>query len=102
MTINIHILFALFIFIVSETIGLWYFFYKMVIPSNRFVAALIVYQLSNINAILAILVLPYRAMIIAKEKMKAFAYISIIEALIKLGIAFSLVWWASLFKSSCH
>lgn len=90
MTINIHILFALFIFIVSETIGLWYFFYKMVIPSNRFVAALIVYQLSNINAILAILVLPYRAMIIAKEKMKAFAYISIIEALIKLGIAFSL------------
>ena len=66
MTINIHILFALFIFIVSETIGLWYFFYKMVIPSNRFIAALIVYQLSNINAILAILVLPYRSMIIAK------------------------------------
>lgn len=90
MTINIHILFALFIFIASETIGLWYFFYKMVIPSNRFVAALIVYQLSNINAILAILVLPYRSMIIAKEKMKAFAYISIIEALIKLVIALSL------------
>ena len=57
MTLNIHILFALLILIVSETIGLWYFYNKMVIPSNRFVAALIVYQLSNLNAILAVLIL---------------------------------------------
>ena len=90
MTLNIHILFALLILIVSETIGLWYFYNKMVIPSNRFVAALIVYQLSNLNAILAVLILPYRSMIIAKEEMKAFAYISIVEAVVKLGIAFCL------------
>lgn len=90
MTMNIHLLFAVFILIISETIGMWYFYNKMVIPFGRFSAALIVYQLSNLNAILAVLVLPYRAMIIAKEEMKSFAYISILEAIIKLFIAFCL------------
>lgn len=90
MTMNIHILFALLILVFSETIGLWYFFHKMIIPENRRIAAFIVYQLSNLSAIFAILVVPYRSMIISKERMKAFAYISIIEAFAKMFIAYCL------------
>ena len=88
MTLNVHLIFALIVLFISETIGLWYFYEKMVIPQERLTAAAIVYQLSNLNAIMAIIVIPYRSMIIAKEKMGAFAYISIVEAIIKLGIAF--------------
>ena len=87
MIMNIHIIFSLFILVFAETIGLWYFNNYMVIPTDRYIAAYIVYQLSNISAVLAILIVPYRAMIIAQEKMKAFAYLSIIEVLSKLGIA---------------
>lgn len=90
MTLNVHLIFALLVLFISETIGLWYFYEKMVIPQSRLTAAAIVYQLSNLNAIMAIIVIPYRSMIIAKEKMGAFAYISIVEAVIKLGIAFCL------------
>lgn len=90
MTMNIHILFAVLILIFSETIGLWYFFHEMVIPEDRRIASFIVYQLSNLSAIFAILVVPYRSMIIAKEHMKAFAYISIVEAFAKMFIAFCL------------
>lgn len=66
------------------------FFHKMIIPENRRIAALIVYQLSNLSAIFAILVVPYRSMIISKEHMKAFAYISIVEAFAKMFIAYCL------------
>lgn len=90
MTLNVHLLFSFIVLLVAETIGLWYFYQKMVIPQGRFFAALVVYQLSAFNAIMAIVIIPYRSMIIAKEKMGAFAYISIVEALIKLGIAFCL------------
>ena len=90
MTINIHLLFSIIIVFLAETIGLWYLFNKMVIPDDRFDAALIVYQLSCLNAIFSLLVIPYRALIIANERMQAFAYLSIIEVLARLAIAFGL------------
>lgn len=90
MTMNIHLIFACLLFLFSETIGLWYFYEKMVIPDNRITAAMVVYQLSNFSAILSVISVPYRSLIIAKEHMKAFAYISIFEGLGKLAIAYCL------------
>jgi O-antigen/teichoic acid export membrane protein len=90
MTMNIHLIFACLLFIFSETIGIWYFYEKMVIPENRITAAMTVYQLSNFSAILSVISVPYRSLIIAKEHMKAFAYISIFEGLGKLLIAYCL------------
>ena len=90
MTMNIHLLFVILIVFFAETIGLWYFYNKMVIPDERRIAGLVVYQLSNLSAILTVISVPYTSMLIAQEKMKQFAYLSIIEALAKLGIAFCL------------
>lgn len=90
MTMNIHLIFACLLFIFSETIGIWYFYEKMVIPEDRLTAAMIVYQLSNFSAILSVITVPYRSLIIAKEHMKAFAYISIFEGIGKLLIAYGL------------
>ena len=79
---------ALVILILGETIGLWFVQNKLLIPENRVVASLWVYQCSIITAIISILSAPYNALIISHEKMSAFAYISIIEVSLKLVIVY--------------
>ena len=76
--------------VIAETIGLWFVNTQMVIPSERLFAANIVYQLSIISFCVHFFNVPYNALIIAHERMSAFAYISIIEAILKLVIVFLL------------
>lgn len=76
------------ILILAETIGLWFLNYKMVIPYERLQAANWVFQFSIVLFGVNLVSVPYNAAIIAHEKMSAFAYISIIDALGKLGIAY--------------
>lgn len=83
-SIIIHRVIALAIFILGETIGLWFINSQLNIPDNRMQAANWVYQCSIIICIINIISLPYNATIIAYEKMQAFAYISIIETALKL------------------
>ncbi len=79
------------ILLLSETLGLWFLNNKMVIPSDRLGAAQWVYQCSIIAFIINMLSTPYRSIIIAREKMKVFAYSSIVEAMLKLAIVFMLL-----------
>ena len=81
---TIQIVFAFSIFVLAETIGLWFVYEKLVIPECRMVAALWVYQFTIISFIISILSVPYNALIISHEKMSAFAYISIYEAITKM------------------
>lgn len=89
-SISIHIIIALIILILGETVGLWFVCNKMVIPESRMTAALWVYQCSVLSTMLMVVSVPYNAVIIAHERMSAFAYISIIEVLLKLGIVYLL------------
>lgn len=91
-SLNIHILISVTVIILSETVGLWFLSEKLVIPPDRMSSALIVFQLSVLTTVIAILSYPFNADIIAHEKMSAFAYISILEASCKLGVVFLLVW----------
>lgn len=84
----IHVSLALFILILAETIGLWYFYHKLNIPEGRDVAAMWVYQFSIISIMMTIIQTPYDAAIIAHQKMSIYAYISILEAVLKLLIAY--------------
>lgn len=84
--VTVHYIMAIGIFILAETIGLWFVLNKMVIPTDRMVAAIWVYQCSIATFIVSILSVPYNALIIAHERMNAFAYISVFEAIAKLGI----------------
>lgn len=86
----IQIILAVCILILGETIGLWFVLNKLVIPVERLTAALWVYQGSIIISIVSILSVPYNALIIGHERMGAFAYISIFEAIAKLLIVFFL------------
>lgn len=86
----IHIFISLSVLTLAETIGLWFLYNKLVIPIERFDAAFWTYQCSIISTCIIIISYPYNATIIANEKMGAFAYISILENILKFAIIFLL------------
>lgn len=85
MLLNVHMLIALVIFILCETIGLWLFYNKLVIPYERMNAAFWVMQFSIFSLLVSVTQVPYNASIFGHERMNAYAYISIVEVLLKLG-----------------
>lgn len=85
---TIHILIAIIIFILAETLGLWFLNTKVNIPLGREYAATILYHTTVISLCLSMLEIPFNAVIIAHEKMTFFAVISVLDAVLKLGIAF--------------
>ena len=93
MSITIHALIAIAILILSESIGLWFLNTQLNIPAARMNAANWVYQFSIFAFIITVLNVPYNATIIAHERMSVYAYVSIIEVLLKLFIVFILVWF---------
>ena len=90
-SINIHATISLMIIILAETIGLWFLKTKMTIPIERVNASLWVYHFSVLSCIIMVMSVPYNATIVAHEKMKAFAFISILEVILKLVIVYILL-----------
>ena len=91
-SMNIHVVIALFTFFVAETIGLWFLNSYIQIPEGREFAANIVYQSTVLSMVFMIVSVPYTADIIAHEEMGFFAVVSIIDAVLKLVIAYLIVY----------
>lgn len=89
-SINIFILLSIIVIVVGETVGVWFVNTQLNIPEDRIDAAKWVFQLSLLVFIAEIMRTPYNAAIIAHEKMGFYAFVSIFEALLKLGIVFLL------------
>lgn len=83
-----HIIIGIMIAILAETVGLWFFYEKMIIPDARLNAAFWVYQISIITTLFSLTQVPYNATIIAHENMKVYAYIGIIEVITKLLVVY--------------
>lgn len=83
----IQIVLGIFICLLIGTFGVWFIENKMVIPADRMEVALYVLWFSALTFFISLLSVPYNALIIANEQMKAFAYISIVEAILKLAVA---------------
>jgi O-antigen/teichoic acid export membrane protein len=92
MSVTIHALIALIVLLLSETAGLWILNTQLTIPADRMQAANWVYQFSIFAFIITILYVPYNATLIAHERMNVFAYVSILEVVLKLFITFLVVW----------
>lgn len=86
----VHIAIALLIFVLAETVGLWFLEYKLVIPEERMFAAHVVYQLSILSTMVSITQVPYNAAIISHEKMNIYAYVELLNVTLKLLIVFLL------------
>lgn len=91
MSLTIYFLIALIFILVFETAGLWFFSTKLNIPADRMVAASWVYHFSILTACVQLLRLPYQASIIAYENMSVYAYVSIVEVLLKLVLVYLLL-----------
>ena len=91
MSMNCHIIITLILVVLSETVGLWFVNTQLNIPEGRMYAAQWVYQFSILTFAVGILRIPYNASIISYERLSFYAYVSIIEVLLKLGVVFLLV-----------
>lgn len=93
MSVNIHATIAIVVLILAETIGLWFLNTQLNIPTGRMDAAKWVYQFSIFTFIVTVMSVPYNALIIAHERMSVYAYVSIVEVILKLVIVFMLQWF---------
>ncbi len=88
----IHLILALLLLVFAETIGLWFVNSKLVINPDRLSSANMVYQFSVFTALVMLLTIPFDAVIIANEKMAIYAYLSILDVLLKIGIILMLTY----------
>lgn len=80
-------------FVLLETMGLWFVRHHLNVPEIRMSAVLWIYQFSIFTFLVSIVSAPLMAIIIAHEDMQVYAYVSIVEALLKLGVVACLVWY---------
>lgn len=88
---RIQLWLSLLIFVLAETIGLWFLNSKMNFPEGRMAVVNWIYQFSLLSCLVGVLQTPFNAAIISYEKMSFYAYLSIIDVLLKLGVVFILV-----------
>lgn len=82
--VYIYWILSLVIFIIAETVGVWYLNCIMVIQADRMFVANIVYQLSIFSSILGVISTPYSATIVAHERLDVYAYVGIFEVVLRL------------------
>lgn len=87
----IHLIIAAIIIVLAETIGIWLLTHKLLIPQEKFSVAMLVFQMSMVTVVIQVLTLPYNAVVVAHEKMSVFATISIIQSVLSLCVALSLL-----------
>lgn len=91
MSLQCHCIYAAIFVLLSLTLGLWFVYSKLNIPDDRVHAAIVVYFVSIVTFIFNIFQAPYQAAVLSHEKMSFFAFVSIIDVLLKLLIVFALV-----------
>ena len=88
--LSLFLLLSLIVLLLCESLGLFLLERKMNIPAERHEAAGWVFQFSIITFLSSLIAIPFKSLITAKEKMKVYAYSSIIEAALKLAICYLL------------
>lgn len=93
--LTVHLFIGLGILLIGETFGLWYVNNKLVFPVERIIAVNVVYQMSLVTLFLSIIQVPYNALILSREHMHVYAYVSILESVLKFLVAYVIVFSVS-------
>lgn len=88
--LNIHLILGIVIFIIAEVLGIWFLNNKLNIPLDRMEAANWILQFSIFTFVISIIAIPYTSSIISHEKMDLYAYLSLYDVFVKLGIVYVL------------
>ncbi len=91
--LRIQLLLAIFVLVLIEAVGLWYINNKMVIPSDRVLSANWIFQFAIVSFLFVVMQAPYSAAIMSRERMDYYAFVSVLDAVLKLVIAFSISWF---------
>ena len=92
LTILIYIILVVAIVFIAECVGIWLLNNKLVIPIDRLSAANWVFHTTIIGLAITLIGSVFDSVLIARENMKIYAYISILEVFLKLFIVFVLDW----------
>lgn len=92
-SINLHLILTIIILIMLEIGGVWFLNNKIVIPAEKMFNANCVFQCSVVGFAVNLMTVPYNACIIAHERMSAFAYMTIIDGVFKVVVAFSIYYF---------
>lgn len=87
----VYCLAGLMVLLLAETLGLWFLNAKMDIPADRMAAANWVYQFAILSFMVSLISSPYQSIIIANERMNIYAYMSILDVVLKLVIVYLLI-----------
>ncbi len=90
-SVNIQLFLALMVVVIAEPVGLWFIENKMTIDPSRIQAATWVLHFSLLAFVVNLMSIPQMASITAHEKMSAYAYIGMMDGLLRLGVAFMIV-----------
>lgn len=94
-SLSIQICLSLIIVFLCSTVGAWFLHHKMDIPESSHVAANWILLFSMLTLVVNMVSVPYNAIIIAHERMHVFAYVSLLEVTLKLGVAFLILLFSS-------
>ncbi len=86
-SLNLMIGFALIILILSQTVGTWFVSHKMTIPPGREVAAIWAFRCAVLTVMTGLIVAPFNSAILSHEKMGIYAFISVVEAILRMAMA---------------
>ena len=94
-TIVNHVVIAILMFVLAETVGLWFVENKLVIPPERMDAAMFVYQFSVFSCMVTLVQTPYYAVIIAHERMNVYAWTGVVDSVLKLAVVYLIMIFAA-------
>lgn len=83
-SLSIHVFLSVIIVLLAETVGIWFLNTHMTIPEARLYAANWVFQASVLTFVINLWSVPFSASIVAHERMSAFAYIGILDIVLRL------------------
>lgn len=88
---RLHWWLSLIFIVATEILGFWAINDYLNIPDGKTLDALIVLQCSIFSAVTMLMTVPYDAVIISNERFNAYAYLSILECLLQVGAACSII-----------
>lgn len=86
----VQLVMSIVIVVLIEVLGVWFLNAKMNIPPDRMGAANFVLQCSILSFVLSMNTAPYHASVVAYERFSLFAYLTILDAVLKLAVVFAL------------
>lgn len=83
-SLTIYLIIYFVIFLLGETVGLWFVNNKLVVPDDRLLAVNIVYQVTIIQMLLSFIQSTYTSAILAHERMDVYGYVGVGDPLLRL------------------